>query len=594
MALALLLLVSCGSPATPTGTPAATAPVQIVPIVATPAATATATRAPRPNLVRANLPGDVTTLDPAIASDPSSLAVIEQVFVPLVRLDEVTNEPRPGIATTWTISADGKTITFKLRGDVPWVKYDAAKQQIVQAQSCPDKNKQTKARLVTAKDFEYGILRALKPATASPFAPLLAPYLDGASAYLNAETADTTKVGVKALDDATLEIKLREPIAFASVLLGLSATSATPRWLIDGDACTPRVGDKWSDLANLQTYGPFVVKTWTRGANLTLTKNAFWFGDATTPAPALEQVTFTFLDDAAVMNRFERGELDAATVPSAEFERVKSDATLAKLLTTSPNQCTYYFGFNTRAQVVNDARVRRALSLALDRKTLVENGVKNGQTPAGWFTLPGINGASKADANLGVKFDATEAKRVLGDYLTEKNLSAENLDLTLAYNTMPGNQKIAHAAQEMWKNNLGITVKLAAQEWDALNKAIKSKNAPQVWRFGWCMEYPDAHNFMRDVVAAGGSVNPTSGNAPAGGLNWRNERYEDAIKRAAIEKDNAKRVELYAQAEKILVNEDAVLLPVYWYARGVVTQPWVKRTFAFNGRERYERWQILP
>jgi len=582
--ISLFMLVACAS-ATPTGTPTAL-PVQSVPVVATVVPSPTPLRSPRPNALAANLPGDVVSLDPANATDPSSLAVIDQVFVPLVRLDETTNEPRPGMATTWTVSADGKTYTFKLRGDVPWVKFDAAKQQIVQVQTCPDKNKQTADRKVTARDFEYALVRALKPSAASPFAPLLANYIEGASAYLNAEVPDATKVGIKALDDTMLEIKLREPIAFAPVLLGLAATSAVPRWLIDGDACTPRVGDKWSELANVQTYGPFVVKAWTRGASLTLGKNSFWVGDATTPPPSVEQVTFTFFDDVLAMNRFERGELDAITASSAELARIAGDARLSKLLTVAPNQCTYYFGFNTRAKGVDDARVRRALSLALDRKSLVENVVKAGQTPASWFTLPGLFGAPAANANAGIKFDAAEAKRVLSEYLKEKNQTAASLNLTLAYNTSPGNQKIAQAAQEMWKANLGVTVTPVAQEWDTLVKNIKSKNAPAMWRFGWCLEYPDANNFMRDVVALGGSVNPAERNASVGGLNWKNDRFEDVVKRAALERDNAKRVELYGQAEKILVNDDAAVIPVYWYARGVLTQPWVKRTVAFNGRER--------
>jgi len=133
-----------------------------------------------------------------------------------------------------------------------------------------------------------------------------------------------------------------------------------------------------------------------------------------------------------------------------------------------------------------------------------------------------------------------------------------------------------------------VNVKLSPQEWGALNKSIKSKTAPQMWRFGWCFEYPDANNFLRDVVASGGSINADIG------LNWKDAKYEDLVKKAALEKDAATRANLYAQAEKILVNDAAALIPVYWYARGVLTQPWIKRTVAFTGRERYERWQIQP
>lgn len=592
LSLVVFSIVACGSPAAPPGTPTAGAPtatpqVQIVQVVATPAPT----KPPRPNVLRANLAGDVSSLDPAIAQDPSSLAVIEEIFVGLVRLDETTNEPRPGIATGWTASPDGKTLAFKLRGDVPWVRFDNATKQIVKVQTCPDKNKQTKDRLVVAKDFEYALVRALKPATASPFANLLAVNIEGGAAFLAGETVDANKVAVKALDDTTLEIKWRNPIAFAPTLTSLAATVAVPRWLIDGDECNPKRGDKWTDLANLQTYGPFVLKEWARGASLTLAPNPFWVGDATTPKPTVEQVSLTVFDDAAALQKFQSGELDAVTVPATDFDRVKSDANLAKLLTTAPNLCTYYYGFNTRAKIVDDARVRRALSLAIDRKWLAEGIVRAGQQAAQWFTLPGVTGAPslKTHPELGIKYDPTEAKKVLDDYLKEKNTTADKLDLTLTYNPSPGNQKLAEAALALWRANLGVNVKLVAQEWDALTKSVKSKSAPQIWRFGWCIEYPDAANFLDDVAIPGGSANPTDG-----GLNWKNAAYQALVKKAAIEKDALKRVDLYAQAEKILVNDAAALIPIYWYGRGVLTQPWINRTFAFSGRERYERWQVQP
>jgi oligopeptide transport system substrate-binding protein len=578
----LLLLAAC-SGATPT--PARVTPTaQVIQVVATPVP---ATKPPRANVLRVNLAGDAETLDPAFAQDPSSATIVEEILVGLVRLDETTNQTRPGIAASSNLSADGKTYTLKLRGDVSWVKYDRATNQVVKVQTCPDKNKQTKDRVVTAKDFEYGVLRVLR--SGSPFALLLSP-IDGADAYTAGANNDATKVGIKAIDDTTLEIKFREPIAYAPTLLALTGAMATPRWLIDGDTCVTKLGDKWADAANIQTYGPFALKDWTRGATITLTRNPFWVGDDATPQSRIDEIVFTMLDENAALAKFQTGELDAVAVPPMEFERVKTDATLSKLLTTAPNLCTAYFGFNTRAKTVDDARVRRALSLALDRATLIASSIKSGQEPAQWFTLPGVIGAPslKTNSDAGIKFNAGEAKQLLDAYLKEKNTTADKLDLTLAYNTSPGNQKIAETAQALWRATLGVNVKLSPQEWGALNKSIKSKTAPQMWRFGWCLEYPDANNFLRDVVASGGSINADIG------LNWKDAKYEDLVKKAALEKDAATRASLYAQAEKILVNDAAALIPVYWYARGVLTQPWIKRTVAFTGRERYERWQIQP
>jgi oligopeptide transport system substrate-binding protein len=600
LAVAVLLLAACQAetPAPPPS-PAPTQIIQIVPVVITPtpAPTPTLTPVPRPNVIRAHLlAGDNPVFDPAIGQDPTSVALIDAAFVPLVRLDEITNEARPGMATSWQASPDSKVYTFTMRANVPWVKYDATSKQMVKVQTCPDKNKQTKDRLVSARDFEYGILRALKSATASPYAPALAAVIDGADAYLAGDVTDVNKVGVKAIDDATLTLRFKDAYAFAPTMASLAAMSAVPRWLIEGDACITRLNDKWTDAANLQTYGPFVLKEYTKGATMTLIKNPSWVADDSIPLPNIDQLSFASFDGATAVKKFQNGELDVVNVPTTEFDRVQTDAVLAKNLTTIPNQCVYYYGFNTRAKFVDDPRVRRALSMTLDRAAMVTDVVKNGQQPAQWFGLPGLMGEPTLMSHpaIGVKFDPTQAKGLLDEYLKEKNLTADKLDLSLTYNPSTGNQKLAEAAQQMWRTNLGVTVKLVSQEWDAMRIAIKGKTTPQIWRLGWCLEYPDANNFLSDVVASGGSANPSERGTPIGGLNWRNDVFEDIVRRAALEKDQNKRTELYAQAEQILVNDAAALMPIYWYARGVLTQPWITRTFAFTGRERYERWQIVP
>lgn len=303
----LLLLAAC-SGATPT--PARVTPTaQVIQVVATPVP---ATKPPRANVLRVNLTGDAETLDPAFAQDPSSATIVEEIFGGLVRLDETTNQTRPGIAASSNLSADGKTYTLKLRGDVSWVKYDRATNQVVKVQTCPDKNKQTQDRRVTATDFESGLLRVLR--SSSPFALLLAP-IEGADAYTSGANNDATKVGIKAIDDTTLEIKFREPIAYASTLLAITGAMATPRWLIDGDTCVTKLGDKWADAANIQTYGPFALKDWTRGATITLTRNPFWVGDDATPQSKIDEILFTMLDENAALAKFQTGELDAVAVP---------------------------------------------------------------------------------------------------------------------------------------------------------------------------------------------------------------------------------------------------------------------------------------
>ncbi len=592
--IASMLLVACQPQVQTVVTVVAGTPVVKTEIVtATPPPPA---RPKRPNVIRANTGvGDISTLDPSVAEDTNSITVIEDSFVGLTRLEEVTDALEPGMATQWDISPDGKVYTFHLRNDVPWVKYDGAKKQVVKVQTCPDKDGKTKDRLVTAKDFEYGILRALKPETGSPYAYVLAFVIEGADKFNSGEITDTTTVGVKAIDDATLSVQFKEPAAYNANIIGLWTAMPIPQWVVEGDDCTQARADKWIESGFFQSYGPFTLKEWIHDSSLTMIKNPFWPGDKVIPQAKVDEVTFSMLDQEPAMAEFESGNMDWTIVPLADMDRVKTDPKLSKLLNISPSLCTYFYGFNTKAQVVDDVRVRRALSMAVDRVSLIQNVTKGEQEPAQWFSRPGLAAAPtmKDHPDLGIKYDPEAAKKLLDEYLKEKNLTADKLDITLMFNTNSGHQKIAEAVQQMWKDKLGLSVKLTNQEFKVFLNTTKSKDTPQVWRSGWCLDYPDANNFLREVMAVGGSDNPAEKGEPYGGINWKNDQFEELVKKAAVEMDPAKRVELYAQAEQILVSDDAAIIPVYWYTNVHVTQPWIKRTYSSGGHERYEKWEVL-
>ena len=534
-------------------------------------------------------PGDIPTIDTALAVDVISIQLIDSMTVGLARQNEQTAELELAMATEVKTSDDGRTYTFTLKEGVPWVRYNG--KEVEQVLDC-----EGKPRMVTAYDFEYGILRALKPETASPYAYVLDMAVQGAQDFTDGQTKDPATVGVKALDASTLEVKFVEPAAYNTNIIGLWTAMAVPKWLIEGDDCTEARGDRWIEPGFFQTFGPFTLKEWIHDSTMTIVKNPFWPGDQWTPQPKVDEVTFSMIDQAPAMAEFEAGNLDAAAVPSTDIDRVKADPKLSKLLVIAPNLCTYFYGFNTQAPVVNDVRVRRALSMAIDRQALVDNVLKGGQEPAQWLARPGLAAAPtmKDHPDLGVKFNPTEAKKLLDDYLKEKNTTADKLDITLMYNTDSGHQQIAEFMQQQWKTNLGINVKLTNQEWKTFLKTTKGKDTPQIYRMGWCLDYPDANNFTREVVASGGSNNPVDKDGkPAGGLMWKDDKFEKLVIDAAREQDPKKRVELYAQAEQILCYDDAVIIPLYWYTRVTVTQPWIKRTFSVGGHERYEHWEVL-
>jgi oligopeptide transport system substrate-binding protein len=596
--VASMILSACGgaAPATPAAPVVQTVVVAGTPMVitATPEPQAAAPAEPKVLRVNPGGVGDIPTIDPAIAEDTSSITIIESTFIGLTNINEVTSLLEPGMATKWdeVTNADGtQTITFHLRTDVPWVRWNGT--EVEKVKSCDG----SADRMVTAKDFAYGIQRNLDPKNASPYGYLLAFVLKGAADFNNGKTTDFATVGVEVVDDATLKMTFLQPAAYNAQIAGLWVARPQPKWVIEGD-CDGAVaarGERWTEPGFFQSYGPYTMSEWVHDSNMVLSKNPFWPGTDNIPQAKIDTVNISMLDEPAAFAEYEAGNMDAAAVPLADIDRVKSDPVLSKEFVQAPNLCTYYYGFNITTPVVDDVRVRRALSMAVDRQSLIDNVTKGGQEPAQWFARPGLAGAPtmKDHPDLGVKFDVAGAKKLLDEYLKEKNTTADKLDITLMFNTNAGHQKIAEAIQQMWKDNLGLNVKVQNQEWKVYLETIKGKDTPQIFRLGWCLDYPDANNFDREDVAAGGSANPTDkAGKPSGGFFWKNDKYEELVKQAAIETDPAKRVDLYAQAEQILVWDDAVMIPIYWYTRVTVTKPYVVRTFSVGGHEIYYKWDI--
>jgi oligopeptide transport system substrate-binding protein len=286
---------------------------------------------------------------------------------------------------------------------------------------------------------------------------------------------------------------------------------------------------------------------------------------------------------------YENNELDSTGVPLPEMDRVKADPVLSEELRIAPAACTYYYGFTNNKPPLDDVRVRKALSQAIDRQSLSDNVLKGGQIPASTFAPPGIFGGP-APGTVGIFYDPDAAKAIFQEYLDEKGYTVEDfnaLDVVLMHNTSEGHARIAAAIQQMWADVLGVEVRVENQEWavylDSLKNTSPLEDMPHIWRLGWCADYPDENNWVHEVF-----------NADAGANRLRRESGDfDALTAAAgVELDPAKRVEMYLEAEIMLAAEEAAYAPIYHYTSVNVSKPWLTRNFPTIGGADIFNWTV--
>lgn len=518
--------------------------------------------------------GDLPTIDPNVAETSSSIEVINQIFIGLTNQDATTANMEMGIAESMDVSEDGKVFTFHLRQDIPWVRYNPDTDAVEEVTD-EDGN----VRYVNANDVVYGFLRGLAPETAAPYAYVPSPYVVGAAEY-NAGEGAAEDVMVKALDDFTVEITSPEAVSFAPSIYGLWVSRPVPQWAIEEG------GDSWTEVEYINTNGPYALKEWAHDESLTLVKNPFWPGTDAIPQAKIDEVVFRFLDPQQQFAEYVAGTMDAIQVPLEEIERVKADATLSQEYVVGNQPCTYYIGFDNLEAPVDNAHLRLAFSAAIDRQSLVDNVTRGGQIPAQWFSRPGLTAAPTLETHpdLGMKFDPERAQAELALALEELGLASvdELPPLSLSYNDSSNHGAIMQAIQQMWTENLGITVTLNAMEPSTYFATI-SEEAPTMYRAGWCQDYSDANNFLYDVLYSQSSQNDPS---------WNNAEYDALVEQARLESDVEVRRELYAQAEDILVNQGAGIAPIYWYTINFLVKPRVEYPPSVTGNEAYFEWDV--
>jgi len=516
------------------------------------------TKPPEPTYLNMNLGGEPPTIDPALATETSSVQGAELLFLGLTDYDDETSEVIPELATTWSVSSDGRTLVFDMDGGPCWMQYD------------PASGKVEKKRPVTAHDVEYGVKRTLDPETGSAYAYLL--YIIKGAEAANTGEGSLDDVGVRALDDYTVEFELAPPAAYFPGIAGMWPARPVPQEVIEEH------GDQWTEPENIWTNGPYLLDTWEHGSKMVLVKNPEHPDAADVQIDKIN--LFMVTEDSTALAMYENGELDVTSPPLEDLDRVKVDPVLSKELYIAPVLCTAYYGFNTTKSPVDNKHVRRALSHAIDRQTLIDTVLKGEQKPAKTFTCPGIFGSPAEDPSFpAIEFNPEQAKKELE--LAGYPDGAGFPEMTLMHNTSEGHEKIAEFIQANWNEHLGIEVELADQELMVYLETV-TEDAPQIFRLGWMAEYPDPENYLL-------SLHSTKGTNL---IRWNNSEFDQLVEQAAFETDPEKRKELYLRAEEILCVDEAGIIPIYYYTRVVLTKPYVERTYAPLGGQHIDRWTV--
>ena len=485
--------------------------------------------AEKQELVRNN-GNEPASLDPHKVESDVEFNIISDLFDGLVSVSP-NGEIQPRLAEKWE-NKDNTVWTFHLRPGITWSDGTA----------------------ITAQDVVWSWQRLVDTKTASPYASYL-----GSMLLVNAtDIAEGKKkpdtLGVKALNDTTLEVTLTQPNAAFLAMLAHPSLVPVDKVLIG------RYGDKWTKPEHFVSSGAYTLSQWVVNERIVAERNPRYWDNAHT---VINKVTYLpITSEAADVNRYKADEIDIVyTVPINQFAQLQK--TMGSELDVSPQLATYYYEFNTTRPPFNDPRVRQALNLALDKDIIAGKVLGQGQRPAWVISQPDIGSVKLHNpdyASWPLEKRIAEAKKLLNEAGYN---DSHPLSFKLLYNTSESHQRIAIAASSMWKKNLGVEAKLQNQEWKTMLDTMHTHNFDAV-RYAWIADYDDAATFLNNF-RTGDSQNTSQYSNPA---------YDEALVNAAKAKTTAERGTFYQQAEDLLAR-DVPAIPVYHYVRTHLVKPWV-------------------
>ena len=492
-----------------------------------------------PQHLRIPLMSGVPTLDPGLVEDVTSIEVVEQLFLGLTDFDPQSYEVVPELATSWNQNKDGTVYTFNLRDDAYW----------------------TNGEKVTAHDIVWALQRNIAPETQSPYANVLYP-IKNAIEINKGKIDDLTSLGVKALDKYTIAFNLKAPIAYFPALAGLWTYRPLPIETVK------KFGDDWILPKNIVSNGSYQLDSWERDNFLIFKKNLSYYD---VNLVKIKEVRFFIVPEASRgLTMYENNELDLIgtrylSLPLPEIPRIKSDPILKREYRSQPSLATYYLAFNNQRYPTDNPLVRKAIAAVIDKEMIVQKITKGNQIPAYTFTPPPVFGSVDPIEKIGIYFNPEQAKK----WLKEAGFpNGEGFPtITYMHNESEAHSQIAQAIQAMLKFYLNINIELKTQEWRTYLKSTTRPDAPHMFRFGWFADYPDANNWLMDVFHPTKSLNR---------IRWQNREFIEVTDKAQTSSDKQLRKDLYKRAEKILCEEEAAIIPIYYYTAQFLIKPWLK------------------
>jgi oligopeptide transport system substrate-binding protein len=476
---------------------------------------------------------DIADLDPHLASHAADTAILTALFEGLVTEDPVDLHPVPAVAESWEISPDGRTYTFSLRPNAKW----------------------SNGQPVTAGDFVASFRRALSPALRSDNSAFLY-ILQNAEPYQKGTLKDFDKVGVTAVNDRTLRLTLEYPSPTFLSRLTHTVFLPVPVSTIEKFGPVDQRGNAWARPGKIVTNGPFELVEWKFGQKVTVAKSrTYWDRDTV----RLNGIQFHIIENRDAEERaFRAGQIHLTdTLPTSKVDAYRRNN--PDVLRIDPYLAVEFYRINVNVPFLNDKKVRRALSLAIDRQSLVQNILRGGQAAAKSLTPPNTAGYTPA-ADLSFRPD--EARALLREAGYADGKGAPSIELL--FNPSESHRAVAEAIQAMWKKELGIEVKLTNQEYKTMIAARRTGGF-QVLRSVWVADFIDPSSFL-DIFTS------QSGNNFTG---WSNRTYDQLLFEAARVSDPSARNALLQKAEALLLDE-APVIPIYHYTHVFLLHPAVR------------------